>query len=178
MNNDILVNRDASWSMKGSLAGSVDRRPAEDIWELAPLVSPTRRRLRVLLAEDNPHVRLILRFGLRRLQGVHTAQGEVLEVSIVEAENGAQALQQLNDAEWDLLVADFHMPVLDGGTLLRRARNAPQTRALPVLFVTAAGYAARQFTEADAHAAVLDKPLRAKELVAATLALCGLSALA
>lgn len=60
--------------------------------------------LRVLIADDEPDVRLLLRLGLR-----HHA------ITVVgEAEDGLQVLEACNDREVDAIVLDLLMPRMNG----------------------------------------------------------------
>lgn len=131
-------------------------------------------RLNVLLADDNEHTRAVLRFGLGKLNGALTPDGRQVELTIVEAANGAQAWTTLEADEFDLLVTDFYMPVLNGVELLERVRREPRLADLNVLFVTASpDDLVNAITLADT-AGFLEKPFRAKELLRAVCELCGL----
>ncbi|SRR5258706_6535224 len=80
----------------------------------------------ILIAEDNAVNRELLR--------------ELLEMrgySVVEACNGEEALQLLAQCPPEVLLLDLGMPVLDGYGTLRRIREDPRLKALPVLAVTA-----------------------------------------
>ena len=84
--------------------------------------------LRVLVAEDNPHMRSILRmlltgYGIRR---------------IFEAEDGASALEMIGSRDPDLLLVDWMMPILDGADLTRIVRRSPEPNCyVPIIAVTA-----------------------------------------
>jgi CheY-like chemotaxis protein len=83
---------------------------------------------RILIAEDEASVRSLVIRALE-LDG-HT---------IVEAADGAEALEALNRAEgaFDLLLTDIKMPIMDGIALaLAAARDYPR---LPIMLMT--GYA-------------------------------------
>jgi len=71
--------------------------------------------LRILIAEDNPTNRLLLRRQLDML-GYH----------VDEAEDGLQALSLIQKQEYDLLITDLNMPHMDGITLTRRVRERDQ----------------------------------------------------
>ena len=111
----------------------------------------------VLLVEDNP-VNLLI--ALEMLQS--------LGLDVIEAEDGAQALTQLESNPVDLVLMDCQMPVMDGYTTTRniRARELEQglTR-LPIVALTANAFDedARQAEEAgmDAH---LSKPYTRTQL--------------
>jgi CheY-like chemotaxis protein len=80
----------------------------------------------VLIAEDNAVNRELLR--------------ELLEIrgyTVVEACNGEEALQMIEQARPDILLLDLGMPVLDGTAVVRRIRENPRLATLPVLAVTA-----------------------------------------
>ena len=49
--------------------------------------------------------------------------------------NGQEALNLLEDSEYDLIISDIMMPVMDGFTLLERIRN--KNNKLPIIFMTA-----------------------------------------
>ncbi len=71
------------------------------------------RRLRVLVVDDTPTNRMLIRVLLK---------GYAARVD--EAENGVEALKKLEEEEFDLVLLDIHMPVMDGRETLRRIREA------------------------------------------------------
>jgi two-component system cell cycle response regulator DivK len=80
----------------------------------------------VLIAEDNAVNRELLR--------------ELLEIrgyAVIETCNGEEALQQIAEAQPDILLVDLGMPVLDGFGTIHRIRDDPTFNSLPVLAVTA-----------------------------------------
>lgn len=83
--------------------------------------------LRILLAEDIPTNRFVVRAML-------SAQ----PVQLVEAENGAEALDWLDRECFDIVLLDMNMPVMDGPEMigLLRARTDAVGR-IPVLALTA-----------------------------------------
>jgi two-component system, cell cycle response regulator DivK len=81
---------------------------------------------RVLVAEDNAVNRELLR--------------ELLETrgySVIEACNGQEALDMVEQSQPDLVLLDIGMPVLDGFATVRKIRENPELSVLPVLAVTA-----------------------------------------
>lgn len=81
---------------------------------------------RILIAEDEQALR---RFVARAL----VMDGH----EIVEAGDGAEALDHLMDGSFDLLLSDIRMPVMDGIALAGAA--AAQRPGMPILLMT--GYA-------------------------------------
>ena len=85
------------------------------------------RPLRVLLAEDNLINRKTLKMQLE-LQGLETEC----------AENGEVALKALADRNFDLVLMDCHMPVMDGYETTRRLRQSPgPNQSIIVIALTA-----------------------------------------
>ncbi|MES9684850.1 DNA-binding response regulator [Bacillus sp. AFS001701] len=53
-----------------------------------------------------------------------------------EANNGESALSKISESNYDLLILDIMMPIMDGWTLCKRIR---ETSNVPVIFLTAKG---------------------------------------
>jgi two-component system chemotaxis response regulator CheY len=117
---------------------------------------------RILVVDDMPAVRLILRNMLEEAGFTH----------VVEAEDGDVAWQAIRASivggpadRIGLVICDWNMPAMTGVELLRAVRANVHTRELPFLMVTAEGDRAH-FEEAGA-AGVTDyivKPFDAAEL--------------
>jgi len=109
---------------------------------------------KVLVAEDNPVNRELLRELLEN-------RGYV----VIEACNGQEALDLVEQSQPDLLLLDIGMPVLDGFAVMRRLRENPSLATLPVLAVTA--YAMRDDRDNVLNAGFdgyLSKPINARDL--------------
>lgn len=81
--------------------------------------------MRVLIADDEPIAREILREHVESISGLELAG---------EASTGAEALQKIFDLNPDLALLDLQMPELDGLAVARSLRGG---RDLFVIFVTA-----------------------------------------
>lgn len=82
--------------------------------------------MNILVAEDVAVNAILLRNILER--GGHR---------VLLAENGVEALELLEQhPETDLVATDIAMPEMDGFALVREIRSRPETRELPVLFIT------------------------------------------
>jgi CheY-like chemotaxis protein len=79
----------------------------------------------VLIAEDDAITRLTLRQLL---------ESEGYEVA--EADNGRDAVEIARQRPPRLALLDVMMPVLDGFAAARLLRSAPETRGVPILFLT------------------------------------------
>ncbi len=80
----------------------------------------------VLVADDDVNLRRILSLFLRNA-GYQT----------LEAADGGQALDLVRSRHPDAVVLDVMMPVMDGFSLCRLIKEAPDTRAIPVVICTA-----------------------------------------
>ena len=56
---------------------------------------------------------------------------------IDEADDGATALPMLKNGNYDFVVTDWNMPIMQGIDLLRAIRSDPNLSHIPVLMVTA-----------------------------------------
>lgn len=90
-------------------------------------LEPVNTPMRVLVAEDNPINRQVIEAMLRRL-GV--------QPTLVE--DGAAAVRAVDEAEFDLVLMDGQMPVVDGESATRAIRARSDERAhVPIVAVTA-----------------------------------------
>jgi CheY-like chemotaxis protein len=81
---------------------------------------------KILIAEDNATNRELFRELL-----------EALGYTVLEACDGPEALQMMEQTSPDILLLDIGMPVLDGFAVVRTIRENPRLATLPVLAVTA-----------------------------------------
>ena len=120
--------------------------------------------LRVLIAEDDPRLRAMVRRGLGY------AGFEVLE-----AADGQEALARALSAQPDLVVLDVGMPKLDGLAVCRALRA---TSSVPILMLTARGEVSDRVNGLrDGADDYLVKPFAFQELVARLEALARRSGL-
>jgi two-component system cell cycle response regulator CpdR len=107
----------------------------------------------ILLAEDDESMRAFLKRALERAGHV-----------VVDASQGDDALNELQLREFDLLLTDIVMPVMDGIELARRAADIDP--AMKIMFIT--GFAAVALNPANRtpqDAKVLSKPFHLRDLV-------------
>ncbi|MCE9596934.1 MAG: response regulator, partial [Spirochaetia bacterium] len=116
--------------------------------------------LRVLAAEDNPDNMALLRRLLERWGA-----------EIVEAHDGAEVVQLSDESDFDVILMDLHMPVMDGFEAARRitergresGRHTPQI----ISFTAAAVPEIRDRAYASGILEFLTKPVQPLELNAA-----------
>ena len=83
------------------------------------------RRPRVLVVDDDPDIRLICATNL-------TLDG----FDVIEAGDGQEGLERLDEGAPDLVLLDISMPLLDGFELATAVRRNARTRHVPVVFLT------------------------------------------
>ncbi|EZP30801.1 hybrid sensor histidine kinase/response regulator [Pseudomonas sp. RIT288] len=115
-----------------------------------------QRRGRVLLVEDNPVNQLVAKGMLGKLG-----------CDVVVAAHGAEALDQLEHDEFDLVLMDCNMPVMDGYEASRQIRQSGRWPHLPIVALTANAMSEeRERCRAAGMSDYLAKPFRREELAA------------
>lgn len=89
---------------------------------------PVQPQARILVVDDEPKVRQVLREAL-----------ELEQYDVFTAASGPEALEQLKRQPVDLVLLDVIMPVMDGYEVYHLLKENPKTRAIPVIIVTAKG---------------------------------------
>lgn len=82
--------------------------------------------LKVLLVDDSKMSRKYLHQVLENI-GIE---------SVVEAEDGAEALKTLNSQTFDLVISDYNMPNVDGKEMVEHIRAHDNQTTIPVMMVT------------------------------------------
>jgi len=131
--------------LKSEMAAFVLTRAAKDMEENQSAGK------RLLLVEDDRRVREMLKMALA-----------IDAYTVVEANNGAEALGLFRNGRFDLVMVDFEMPFVKGDELAARIKRlAPRQ---PILMIT--GYGKRPGPDNPVDA-VLNKPIKMDELRAA-----------
>jgi len=82
---------------------------------------------RVLLIEDEPDIREIVKTSLELVGGL----------SVETSPDGLAGLQKAKEMLPDLILLDVMMPIMDGPMTLAELRKDPQLESIPVIFMTA-----------------------------------------
>jgi two-component system chemotaxis response regulator CheY len=115
-----------------------------------------------LVVEDSPTMRQLLTLALRRIPGL----------TFVEATNGAEALQQLGQRKFDVILLDLNMPVMGGFAFLENL--AGHTDKPPVIVITTEGASVdRERAQQLGVVAYVTKPVRGPDLAATVLSVLG-----
>jgi uncharacterized protein (TIGR02266 family) len=138
------------------LAGLVDRIRRRDPRVMA-------RLLRVLVVEDNRHVAQLIQQGLTG--ATRRDYGGGVTFAFRDAEDGRSALEMLRNEDFDALIIDVYLPVLDGPTVIAVARKELGLAELPIIAVSGGGEAARAAAIAAGANIFLDKPMRLRRVI-------------
>jgi CheY-like chemotaxis protein len=83
-------------------------------------------RRRVLVVDDEPDVLLLCRVNL-----------EFEGYEVVEASDGEEAMERLQEQRFDVMLLDVMMPKMDGWQVLEAVKADPELKDLPVVMLTA-----------------------------------------
>ncbi len=110
---------------------------------------------KILIAEDERDIRELVSFSL-----------QFGGFTVVQAANGAEAVEQAHKEHPDLILMDVRMPKMTGYEACRQMKTMPELRDIPVVFLSAKGQESEIQTglEAGAEEYIL-KPFAPDELV-------------
>jgi PAS domain S-box-containing protein len=168
----LAISRELAELMGGELGCTSTPGEGSCFWLEAPLeasaapladavaaeVESVPDRLRILVADDHPTNRRVVQLMLQD------------SAEVVCVENGQEALDAMAAGDFDLVLMDMQMPVMDGLTAIRhqRARELSGSVRTPIIMLTANALpehvAASREAGADRH---LDKPITAASLFTA-----------
>jgi CheY-like chemotaxis protein len=116
---------------------------------------PDRPLNRICYVEDDEDIQRIVRMSLER----------VGKMTVEIVGDPTMAIDAMGAFRPDLVMLDWMMPKMDGPTLFRQMKQRPETRDLPVVFITAKA-AQRDLDELSAMGAVgtISKPFSPKDL--------------
>jgi CheY-like chemotaxis protein len=123
----------------------------------APVVVPERDSAgTILVVEDEDSLRRVLK-DLLEMEGY----------TVCEARDGAEAMEQVDRFNPDLVLLDLNLPNVDGHTVLRKLRSEARTAELPIVVLTARGEEDNEVRVLKAGATdFITKPFRPRALIA------------
>jgi len=83
--------------------------------------------MKIITVDDSSTMRRIIKNTLKRI-----GYGD----EILEAENGKEALEILENNPVDLIITDWNMPVMDGLTFVKKIRSNSKFDDVPIIMVT------------------------------------------
>jgi CheY-like chemotaxis protein len=110
----------------------------------------------ILVVEDVPNVLELLEVTLR-FKGY----------PVITAKNGQEAIEQVEKEHPALVITDILMPKMDGYALAHRLRSTPQTRHIPIIFLSATYVTPedKQFAISLGAVRFIEKPIDTEEFL-------------
>ncbi len=110
---------------------------------------------KVLVVDDEIHIVQVVAIKLRN-NGF----------DVLTADNGQDAFDLARSEKPDMIITDFQMPVMDGLELIEHLRADPDTAAIPVVLLTARGFAIEDEKKERLKISVcLSKPFSPREVL-------------
>jgi two-component system chemotaxis response regulator CheY len=110
-----------------------------------------------LVVEDSPTMRQLIVFALHRIRGL----------TVIEADDGVDALRKLNGGPLDIIITDINMPIMDGLKLVKRVRSDEALKAIPIIIITTEGAEEdKQRALALGANSYITKPIQAPQVIA------------
>jgi two-component system alkaline phosphatase synthesis response regulator PhoP len=117
----------------------------------------------ILVADDETHILNVVSLKLRNAG-----------FNVLTAQDGQEALEIALAEHPDLVITDYHMPLLSGLELSRRLHAEPTTTNIPVIMLTARGYQLDpQDTQESGIQRMLSKPFSPRLLLATVVEVLG-----
>lgn len=113
----------------------------------------------IMTVDDSASIRMMVHFTLKDLG-----------YEIVMASNGKEALEKLMNTEMkkiDLIITDFNMPELNGIGLIKKVREVPEYRFVPIIMLTTESEAEKKYEGRKAGVTGwVVKPFKPEQLIA------------
>jgi two-component system, OmpR family, alkaline phosphatase synthesis response regulator PhoP len=109
----------------------------------------------ILVADDESHILHVVSLKLRNAG-----------FRVITARDGQEALEMAQAQHPDLLITDYHMPMLSGLELCQRLKQDARTSDIPAIMLTARGYHLEpRDTEQSGILRMLSKPFSPRHLL-------------
>jgi CheY-like chemotaxis protein len=152
------LHRKAAMSIPGKVGTRHQASPLQPTGRIAPTLigRPSGARPLVLIADDEPDIRRFLRMQMEN-------------VDVIEASDGAEALELARLRRPQLALLDHMMPEMDGVEVCRGIRENHSTRGMAVIILTARADEQTKLSALQAGANdFLTKPFSTAELACAS----------
>ena len=117
---------------------------------------------RVGLIDDDPDLRKLVKLTLEFMAGWQVST----------AADGAEGIETVRSERPDVAVVDIMMPDMDGYEVCRRLKADPETKGIPVVFLTARKELDREKVKGCGAHGVVVKPFEPELLAAELRQLC------
>jgi two-component system, OmpR family, alkaline phosphatase synthesis response regulator PhoP len=119
-----------------------------------PTQSPPTHR-RILIIDDEEAIQIVVQFGLEMAVGW----------DVMVASSGPEGISRAKIEHPDMILLDVMMPEMDGLATFRALQQSPETRSIPVIFLTAKAQATekRLFNDMGVNG-VITKPFNSLDL--------------
>jgi two-component system chemotaxis response regulator CheY len=85
--------------------------------------------IKFLVIEDSPTMRQLISFALKRIP----------RAEIIEASDGVDGLKKLSSSNFDMILTDINMPIMDGLKLVTLVRSNKDYKDIPIIIITTEG---------------------------------------
>jgi CheY-like chemotaxis protein len=121
---------------------------------------------KILVADDESHILNVVSLKLRNAG-----------FTVFTAHDGQEALELAQSEHPDLLITDYHMPMLSGIELCQKLKQDPATAMIPAIMLTARGYHLEPGdTEQSGILRMLSKPFSPRQLLTTVEEVLGIAA--
>lgn len=115
----------------------------------------SQRRLKILVADDDPAIQELIRLNL-----------EVQGYEVIVASDGVETVRKVLSERPDLMILDILMPEIDGYEVMRLLKNSEETSNIPIIVLTAyASDAGALISWVEGAEGYLAKPFNPDELL-------------
>jgi CheY-like chemotaxis protein len=111
---------------------------------------------KILVADDESHILNVVSMKLSNAG-----------YEVVTASDGQEALELATAQRPDLIITDYHMPLLSGLELCQKLRQSETTAGIPTIMLTARGYGLEPADmEQNGISRLVSKPFSPRQLLA------------
>jgi CheY-like chemotaxis protein len=125
-------------------------------------IPPIDRPFRIIIAEDNPHILNMYRYGIQRLARFELPSEKMILLS--EVSDAKDVDEVIFKEDFDLLILDFYIPMFSGDEIIKRLRAKGIDK--PILVISGGGEEGREKALAAGADMYLEKPITVNDLIA------------
>ncbi len=118
--------------------------------------------VRILVVEDNVHIAKLIADGLTAYL---KRNKNTIAFETRHATNGKEALELMHEEDYDVLLVDMYLPVMDGHELIQKLRAEDQWVNLPIVALSAGGPDAQERAFSAGADFFLNKPIRLSDIL-------------